>query len=493
MCVNCIRGQVDITEGIPKQLNVLYCKSCGRYLQPPKNWITAELESKELLAFFLKRMRGLNKVKLVDAGFVWTEPHSRRIKVKLTIQKEVFSGTILQQVFVVEFVVEYQQCEQCTAAQCEKTWKAVLQVRQKIDHKRTFLFLEQLILKHNAHSQTVNIKEQHDGIDFFFSHRSHALKMIDFLRSVVPIRYKASEHLISHDANSNSYNYQYSFSVEIAPVCKDDIICLPPKISSSLGSMGPLVICTKISNMIQIIDPRTLQGFDIPADVYWKNMSFQPLASQRTLIQYTVLDIEPHNNSFHQSHGGKFLLADATVVKTSDLGRNDAVFHTITHLGRLLKPGDLALGYHVAGSNFNDANLDTMSAASLPEVILVRKDYEQKRRKNRSRPWRLKHLNKENEEEDDNQHSRRRGEDKDKAQYERFLQELEEDPELRSHVNLYKDPKYIPIADPSNESLADIDEGGDAAPEVGLEELLDEMTLDDGPDPEDEEGEMEES
>lgn len=46
----------------------------------------------------IKKIRGLNKVKLVDAGFVWTEPHSRRLKVKLTIQREVFSGTILQQV-----------------------------------------------------------------------------------------------------------------------------------------------------------------------------------------------------------------------------------------------------------------------------------------------------------------------------------------------------------------------------------------------------------
>ena len=25
----------------------------------------------------------------MDAGFVWTEPHSKRVKVKLTIQKEV--------------------------------------------------------------------------------------------------------------------------------------------------------------------------------------------------------------------------------------------------------------------------------------------------------------------------------------------------------------------------------------------------------------------
>ena len=31
----------------------------------------------------------LLQIHLVDASFVWTEPHSKRIKVKLTVQKEV--------------------------------------------------------------------------------------------------------------------------------------------------------------------------------------------------------------------------------------------------------------------------------------------------------------------------------------------------------------------------------------------------------------------
>ncbi len=49
-----------------------------------------ELESREMLALCLSRIRGLNKdVKLIDAGFIWTEPHSRRIKVKLKVEKEV--------------------------------------------------------------------------------------------------------------------------------------------------------------------------------------------------------------------------------------------------------------------------------------------------------------------------------------------------------------------------------------------------------------------
>jgi hypothetical protein len=62
----------------------------------------AELESKELLTFCVKKVKGLSKVKLVDAGFIWTEPHSRRLKLKLTIQAEVLNGAILQQTFVVE-------------------------------------------------------------------------------------------------------------------------------------------------------------------------------------------------------------------------------------------------------------------------------------------------------------------------------------------------------------------------------------------------------
>lgn len=89
MCVDCIKTQVDITEGISKQNMIQWCKSCGRYFSPPNQWTFANLESPELLSLCLKRIRGLNKLKLIDAGFVWTEPHSRRIKVKLTIQKEV--------------------------------------------------------------------------------------------------------------------------------------------------------------------------------------------------------------------------------------------------------------------------------------------------------------------------------------------------------------------------------------------------------------------
>ena len=62
MCVNCLRSQVDIAEGIQKQATILWCKNCGRYLQPPKHWLFAEPESKELLTFCIKKLKGLQKV-----------------------------------------------------------------------------------------------------------------------------------------------------------------------------------------------------------------------------------------------------------------------------------------------------------------------------------------------------------------------------------------------------------------------------------------------
>lgn len=44
------------------QVTVLWCKECSRYLQPPKHWVAAEPESKELLTFCIKKIKGLSKV-----------------------------------------------------------------------------------------------------------------------------------------------------------------------------------------------------------------------------------------------------------------------------------------------------------------------------------------------------------------------------------------------------------------------------------------------
>jgi nonsense-mediated mRNA decay protein 3 len=64
----------------------------------------------------------------------------------------------------------------------------MVQVRQKVDHKRTFLYLEQLILRHNADRDTLQVAEVKDGLNFFYASKQHALKMVDFLNGVAPVR-----------------------------------------------------------------------------------------------------------------------------------------------------------------------------------------------------------------------------------------------------------------------------------------------------------------
>ena len=102
---------------------------------------------------------------------------------------QVLTNTILEQTFEIEYLVQHGQCPDCAKLAAKNTWKALIQVRQKVSHKRTFLYLEQLILKHNAQKDTIAIKEVRDGLDFFYSSRSHALRMMDFLASVAPIKY----------------------------------------------------------------------------------------------------------------------------------------------------------------------------------------------------------------------------------------------------------------------------------------------------------------
>ena len=186
-----------------------------------------------------------------------------RLKVKITIQKEVLSGTLLQQNFVVEFIITNQQCDDCKKTYTPHLWVAQVQVRQRVDHKRTFLFLEQLIIKHNAAEKCMNIREMDDGLDFQFKNKSHGNRLVDFIAAHVPSRFKNSKQLISHDLRSNNFNFKYTISMEIAPICKDDLVLLPKALSKELGGLGPLVIVYKISTFVQIVDVFTMRTYEI--------------------------------------------------------------------------------------------------------------------------------------------------------------------------------------------------------------------------------------
>ena len=258
-CNNCLKSRVDITEGLPREGSIQRCRGCGRYLDPPKRWVACESETRELMAVCLKRIKGLTSVKLIDASFLWTEPHSRRIKVKLTIQKEAYTDVVLQQVFAVELKVENYHCADChkvaASGKDQSAWEAVLQLRQRVDHKRTFYLLEQLILKHGAHTHVANIKEVPDGMDFFFHEQRHMRKLVDFIKTMVPCRMKGGgERVISEDLKNNKVQKKTASCLEIVPACKDDLLVLHPRQHSALGCMGPLVLVLSVASALRVVD-----------------------------------------------------------------------------------------------------------------------------------------------------------------------------------------------------------------------------------------------
>ena len=491
LCYDCIKLTVDISEGIQREAVLHSCRDCERWLSPPSQWVTAAMESRELLALCLRKLRGLNKVRIIDASFLWTEPHSKRVKVKITVQQEAFEGAILQQTFEVEYVVASQQCPDCAKSFTANVWRAVVQVRQKVPHKRTFLYLEQLILKHSAHKDTINIRETKDGLDFFFSQRNQAEKFVDFLTSVAPVKMKKSQELISMDIHTSSKSYKFTFSCELIPICKDDLVALPIKLAKQIGNISPLTLCHRVGTTVNLIDPQTLQTNDLPPSTYWRT-PFKILADVTELVEFVVLDIEPLGQQ-----NGRFFLAEATVARAADLGSNDTTYYVRTHLGGVLHAGDSVLGYHITRTNFNNPQFEelensTQRASQIPDVILVKKFYARKR-KPKSRSWRLKRMARHHQDDDSASVAgagRRGREEQDKAEvdYEMFLRDVEEDEELRNTLALYKakqDQKKKAAAEAMEVDghtagevdvpLEATDEEDEEVPKINMDQLLDDF------------------
>jgi nonsense-mediated mRNA decay protein 3 len=413
----------------------------------------------------LKKLKNIAKVHLVDATFLYTEPHSKRLKMKVTIQKEVFNGAVLQQVFVVEFVVTNLFCESCHRKEANDFWTAVVQVRQKAAHKKTLFYLEQLIMKYQAHANTVDIKAIAEGIDFYFDRRDDATKFIDFLQSVVPCRYIPSHQLISHDTNSNTYKYKFGYSVEVIPICKDDIVCLPLPLANYLGNIGQVCVCLRITNHVYLIDPFSLKIAELDEQHYFRH-PFRSFANSRMLTHFTVMEVEPVDqieiDPLHvRNYSDKHELADVWVIRSSELGKHENYVHARTHLGGQLSPGDQVLGFDMANSNLNDQNLEKYlegSKSIMPDVILVKKFFLDRATRRANRKWKLKRMNLEAGSVGTTINN----------DFADFMEDMEEDPMLRANINIYKDEHKINRV---NDEL-DVD-----LPTITLEEMLDDTPL----------------
>ena len=448
ICEACAKKNIDITTGITKVASLTYCRTCDRFKKPP--WMKVERESQDMMNLCLSKIKGLNKVQVIDSSFVWTEPHSKEIKIKITIQKEL-NKSLISTSFIITFKEDWTQCEDCKKTFTPHQWRAVVQLRQKVNHKRTFLFLEQVILKHKAQSKALNIKEHPEGVDFYFSNKAQANSFCSFVHEFLICQSKTSRQLISVDEKSNEAEYKESFRLEIAPVCQDDLVILNEEQYKKLGSIGPVLLCYKQVNSLKFIDPISFETLDLDNNTYWR-YELKSYIDRKCLSEFLILSVEEevdykkiaekdksmriikkivskknkkekmdidtnndNDNSVNinlnetknsiksnMTNSSKYMerlekkleekkikIVNVKCIRNSEKEENKEIIEIRSFLGRKMRPGDVYYGYDLTRINISDENEEFLSKkkGKIPDIILVKKKYN-----NYRRIFKLKHL-----------------------------------------------------------------------------------------------------
>jgi len=209
-----------------------------------------------------------------------------------------------------------------------------------------------------------------------------------------------------------------------------------------MGNFGPVVVCYKMATSLFFVDPETLMGGEIPMDQYFKKDGIKPLFTGKP-IRYIVLETTP----FEIKNGG-YQKATVSICKESEIGQDIPPQYVNTHLGAILNEADVVLGFDIKNSNVSDENLDSYKKG-IPDVILTRKSYDRP-------PKRFWTLKKWKIERDDD--------------YEQFLEDLEEDKEMRGKINLYKDNSVKMDIEEYMEKVKDV-------PHVSLDELFENLKI----------------
>lgn len=256
----------------------------------------------------------------------------------------------------------------------------------------------------------------------------------------------------------------------------NDMVVFTPEQRAAHGGMGPVVIVYKVTDHIHLVDPETAQMAEISGERYWKH-PFRAYATQKSTTEAVLLDVEhvetglpksatetsmsmdvemsdvsiKSNPAFYHRRGfRKFAKMDVELALNSEVGQNSSKIYS--HLGKLLKPGDSVLCYDLRALT---------GSGEIPEksqdMVIVKKIFPQRKENNR-RIWKLKRMELEKS--------------KDDAEFDEFMNDLEEDPEMRQKMNLFRN-EAVQIEEKKEGEDEDED-----YPEVQLHELIDQLNID---------------
>lgn len=318
----------------------------------------------------------LSAAKIIDASWIWTEPHSKRIKMNVDVERSVLDGKAqIRQKIIIEFIIKAKQCMECIREATDHSWETCVQIRQRVGSQRGLDALEQMLIAGGYYHLIQDLVLCKEGIDLFFKEKQQADRIVEFLGANFPTRAKASKKLVSKDSKSNVGNYEYTILLEIAPICKGDLVLI------GNGSAAELRLVHRVTSNLRFVSPLTALKQDLQSHLYFAK-PFTALLTHAQLVSFIVLDINVLKDDNHSEvqtvtesgeESSAFLLAEAEVVRESDLGTNDLSYRILTHLGHILKPGDSVLGYDLEHSVVNDMDFDAQRD-SFPDIVLVRKE-----------------------------------------------------------------------------------------------------------------------
>ena len=183
---------------------------------------------------------------------------------------------------------------------------------------------------------------------------------------------------------------------------------------------------------------------DVDGPSYWLSNGepmFLPAMTLDSLRRFVVLSIDPVGPKT-----GRYQLAD---VEITDEETYEERLLVRTYLGETLHEGEPCLGYDMRASVMTDEIQDLFKSQQLPEIVIVGRAHTTTR-KNKKRHWHLKELAPRDEDE--------------QKEFDEFLDELEDDAELRKDIDIYKND--------------DVDEADEDVQQSAIK--LSEMKIDEG-------------
>lgn len=131
-------------------------------------------------------------------------------------------------------------------------------------------------------------------------------------------------------------------------------------------------------------------------------------------------------------------MVQVELARASEFGITDRTFIVHTHLGEFINFNDTVLCYDLNQMTIQELeDFDNSHKHALPDVVIVKKGYPKVRRRQQKRIWKLKRLDMEHTDEKNIHQSKKKkndgddNEEKNDRDYKEFLDEIEEDPDMR--------------------------------------------------------------